>query len=351
MPFVIHAPNVHQGGGRVLLLSLLKALADTEETRALFVDVRMDVPNGLLNGTTVYRVAPRLASRFTAEWKLRREVCAGDTVLCFGNLPPLFKLRAEVSVFVQNLYLIRKVGLKGLPFSMRVRITMERKWLTLRRNSVDRFIVQTPSMKRVFEEHLGISASVLPFSDYAFAYTRHKRDGEGGPTKHDFLYVASGEPHKNHRVLIDAWCLMAEEDVRPSLYLTIDKETFPELCSFVESRKKKHDLRIENKGELSREDVERMYAESRALIYPSTMESVGLPLIEARCKGLPIVASELDYVRDVIDPEESFDPTSPLSIARAVKRFLGIKETPLPLLDAQAFIQAALRQPDRRCGY
>ena len=344
MPIVIHAPNVHRGGGRVLLRSLLRALDDIGGARALFVDVRMDVPSGLLNDATVYRVAPRLASRFTAEWKLRREVCAGDTVLCFGNLPPLFRLRAEVVVFVQNFYLIRKVGLNGFPLSVRVRITMERKWLAARRSSVDRFVVQTPSMKRAFEEHFGIVARVLPFSAHAFAYTRHKSNGESDSVEHDFIYVASGENHKNHRALVDAWCLMAEEDVRPSLCLTIDKETFPELCSFVERRKKKHDLQIENKGTLSREDVERMYAESGALIYPSTMESLGLPLIEARCKGLPIVASELDYVRDVIDPEESFDPTSPLSIARAVKRFLGIEETPLPLLDARAFIQAALGQ-------
>jgi hypothetical protein len=62
-------------------------------------------------------------------------------------------------------------------------------------------------------------------------------------------------------------------------------------------------------------------------------------LIEARQAGLPILASELDYVRDVIDPEQTFYPGSPTSIARAVNRFIGIEEQALPLLDAQDFME------------
>jgi len=43
-------------------------------------------------------------------------------------------------------------------------------------------------------------------------------------------------------------------------------------------------------------------------------------------------------VRDVLDPEQTFDPESPISIARAVKRFMGIDEHALPLLDAKSFL-------------
>ena len=86
-------------------------------------------------------------------------------------------------------------------------------------------------------------------------------------------------------------------------------------------------------------EVQDLYGEVRALIYPSRLESLGLPLIEARAAGLPILAAELDYVRDAVDPEECFDPDSALSIARAVKRFLGYKEAPLPLIGAEAFLE------------
>jgi hypothetical protein len=57
-------------------------------------------------------------------------------------------------------------------------------------------------------------------------------------------------------------------------------------------------------------------------------------------------ASELDYVRDVLDPEQSFDPESATSIARAVKRFMGWEILPLPLLDAVEFIKHVLEKAE-----
>ena len=48
-----------------------------------------------------------------------------------------------------------------------------------------------------------------------------------------------------------------------------------------------------------------------------------MPLLEAEHFKVPILAPELDYVRDLVVPNEVFDPQSPLSISRAVQRFLG----------------------------
>ena len=65
-------------------------------------------------------------------------------------------------------------------------------------------------------------------------------------------------------------------------------------------------------------------------------------MIEARRVELPVIASELDYVRDVIDPEESFDPNSAISIARSVKRFLGVSHSPLPIIDSKSFLKTLM---------
>jgi len=133
--------------------------------------------------------------------------------------------------------------------------------------------------------------------------------------------------------------LLAEEQLYPSLNLTLDRQIFTDLCTWIEQQIAQHQLKISNKGDLPREAVTQLYGRVNAMIYPSTFESFGLPLIEARQAGLPILASELDYVRDVIDPEESFDPKSPLSIARAVKRFMLKAEQPLPLQNAEDFLK------------
>ncbi len=165
--------------------------------------------------------------------------------------------------------------------------------------------------------------------------------GDGG-----FLYVASGEPHKNHKNLLYAWRYLAEQGIRPKLVLTVDRFVYSRLCDFIEFVKGENNLDIQNIGKLSGDKLEEVYGGSTALIYPSTMESFGLPLIEARQSGLPIIAAELDYVRDLIDPEETFNPNSPRSIARAVKRFLGIPEREVDLIDASEFLKKLLMKAD-----
>ena len=51
-------------------------------------------------------------------------------------------------------------------------------------------------------------------------------------------------------------------------------------------------------------------------------------------------------MRDVLDPEQVFNPASPISIARAVKRFMGLEEAPLPLLDAERFMNQLMQKTD-----
>jgi glycosyltransferase involved in cell wall biosynthesis len=74
------------------------------------------------------------------------------------------------------------------------------------------------------------------------------------------------------------------------------------------------------------ENMEELYSQSHALIFPSLSESLGLPLLEASLRNLPIVASEKDFVRDSVVPVETFDPLSHVSIARSVMRFMKINE-------------------------
>ena len=86
-----------------------------------------------------------------------------------------------------------------------------------------------------------------------------------------------------------------------------------------------------------------MYLNSKAFIYPSKEEFLGLPLIEASNFNLPILAPELDYVRDILDPIETFDPNSAMSIKRALKRFLGIYEEKIKVIETTTFLKKILK--------
>lgn len=342
----IHATNIHQGGGRALLDALIQAIPSEQET-LLNLDERMPISNGLGPNVSVKRSSPTVVHRWLAEKWLADNATKEDVVLCLGNLQPLFRLRAYTVVFVQNRYLIDDVKMQGFTRRTRLRLTAERLWFSVRMANADEFVVQTPTMKCLLEGKITgrVPVRTMPFVETPLGYMREL----GSPQRRtdsefDFAYVATGEPHKNHRRLIDAWCLLAEEMLYPTLCVTLDSVRYCALCADIESMIPLKGIKVINMGELPHTDVLKLYASVGALIYPSVFESFGLPLIEARQAGLPILASELDYVRDVVDPEQSFNPESPRSIAAAVKRFLGITEPGLALLDAQEFISCVMER-------
>lgn len=322
---IIHAPNVHQGGGKTLLLGLLNAL---DRPSYLILDDRLsDIPE-LPDGTNVLKVKASFFSRLAAERRLQQVATPKDTILCFGNLPPLFRTKAKVYVYIQNRYLSASRTLKDLSVSGMFRIIFLRAWLShcLRQAVV---LVQTETMAQEIAEYFNRRAQVRPFlPGLPESRTNESADWQG---KSDFIYVASAEPHKNHRRLVQGWTILADQGLRPSLLLTLDENDRTQLNDWIREQIAQHDLRISWLHEHERGSGA-LYSRANALVYPSLFESFGLPLLEADRVGLAIIASERDYVRDVVNPVQTFDPESPLSIARAVKRFIeadtGIRPVP-----------------------
>lgn len=329
MTLVIHAPNIHVGGGRTLLLALLSTL---RQPAVVQLDERFESLPDLAPGVQVIRVAASLVGRLQAERRLQLLCRSGDVLICFGNLPPLFRSSARVFVYLQNRYLTSSRPLAGLPWSARLRIRIERFWLCHRLHNAT-LLVQTETMLQEVRENFGCEANVVPF------LPREVQPSSGQlPVLYDYLYVASGEPHKNHRRLLQAWILLANRGFRPSLCLTLDTQRDAALCAWVERLVCQYGLRVAN-NPVPPSQISGLYAQCGALIYPSLFESFGLPLLEARRAGMSIVAAERDYVRDVVTPVVSFDPESALSIARAVMRYQGWGEEPAMPGDAASFLE------------
>jgi len=297
---------------------------------------RLRLPQGL----EVHYVNRTGLARFVAQWRLWRTSQSGDVILCFNGLPPLFPVHGRVVVFQQNRNLLGVNSLRQFPLKIALRIALERLITKVFRRRVDEYVVQTGTMARELRKWHGADpeVSILPFADSVIV----DQDCEEGAGEYDFVYVAAGDAHKNHDRLLDAWLLLAEAGLFPSLVLTIGPEN-RRLLDRVAQLCADNKLRIENPDGLSREQVLNLYRHSRALIFPSTSESFGLPLLEAKACGLPVVASELDYVRDLVTPAETFDAGSALSIARAVRRFLGCPEPLAPVMTADQFLERILR--------
>jgi glycosyltransferase involved in cell wall biosynthesis len=192
-------------------------------------------------------------------------------------LLPLFRTLGHVAVFVQNQYLVAAESLASFPFKTRLSLGLEGAWSSLWHGNAAAFLAQTSIMRRLLA-------------------------AGGGPT----------------------------------LKLIVDRIAFLALCEWG-AQVSKHGLLIESLGVVSHDRVKELYAKAAALIYPLSLESFGLALIEARQAGLPVLAPELDYVHDILDPE------SAISIARAVKRFMGASEDALQLKGAADFLDYVLR--------
>jgi glycosyltransferase involved in cell wall biosynthesis len=54
-------------------------------------------------------------------------------------------------------------------------------------------------------------------------------------------------------------------------------------------------------------------------LYPSLTESFGLPLLEAAKAGCKIIASDMPYVYEIVDPIEVFNPKDSISISKAIQ--------------------------------
>jgi len=338
MRLTLHAPNVHSGGGFVLLRELLDASSGC--LRRAQLDERTRERLELQVAPDVHYVRRRVVARLVAEWRLWRASKPDDLVLCFHGLPPLLPVRGRVVVFQQNRYLLGVNSLRQLPAKVALRIAFERAVCMLFRRNVDEYVVQTKTMAEGLRRWHGgdPSVHVLPFVNlFDSVYSK-----DHTAARYDFVYVADGIAHKNHERLIDAWLLLAKAGLFPSLALTLGSDD-RRLLDRLERLGSGSEIRVTNLGELPRGQVLKLYQSAGALIYPSTSESFGLPLLEAAATGLPIVAAELDYVRDVVTPVETFDPESAVSIARAVRRFLGCPETPGPVMTASEFVERILR--------
>lgn len=323
--FILFAPNVGVGGGLVLLRAFLDAWPEDRPMVAILDERGRSVIEGDGHRMPVHWTRSSLGGRARAERLLAGMSTAGDVVFCFHNLPPMRPSPATVLCFLHNAYLVGLAPSSGLSSWVRIRSAVERLILKRFGHRIDSYVVQTPTMAEALRRMLGRyerPVHVLPFVDPRRMPGPSGSDVDGG-RRFDFLYVSDGAAHKNHRNVFRAWELLAERGSFPTLAVTLHPVRDAALRAELDRLTAGAGVRIVDLGQMPHERLLRLYGDARAALFASSSESFGLPLIEAGAAGLPIVAAELDFVRDVCEPAVTFDPHSPRSIARAVSRFLG----------------------------
>lgn len=166
-------------------------------------------------------------------------------------------------------------------------------------------VVQTPYVKRCFARFFRFDEKRIHalFPDVkAIDRTQVEAYPYGAGPSH-FIYPATAWSFKNHRLLIDALTCLRKRDAglvkKIRLHLTVREQEAPALAAAVRANGLEEIVLLE--GGVPFELLLQKYAACKGMLFPSKMETIGLPLLEAASLGLPILAADLDYARDVLD--------------------------------------------------
>lgn len=143
-----------------------------------------------------------------------------------------------------------------------------------------------------------------------------------------WLYVAHFYPHKNHLGLLRAYRALKAAGVAlwPLILRGNDHGCEAEVRQAVRTWNLESDVRF--LPELQESDVAVLFSAASALVFPSLYEGGGLPLLEAVACGCPVLASDVEAIREYAgDDIVTFDPRDQNAIMRALRDFQQSIET------------------------
>ncbi len=315
---LVDALYINKGGGAVLLQYLIEEVLRRADHEKFFflLDPRFARPDDLDGRYEVIPNSQKERYRF-----YRRKQGAIERVFCFANTPPPVRLPVTVYTYFHNQKLLEAPRKK-----MDRRFwKLYAKYLVVKifNRNTDYYVVQTPHMVgEMLQVGLKDAAHCLSFP---FFDNRKYADVVKPPFASrpgEFVFISNPSPQKNYPTLLDAWEYLLEKGLTPVLHVTVD-DTAPAVTARMNELIARG-AQIRNHVYVDPRDL---YFNCKFLIFPSIMESFGLPLIEAAESGMKVLASDLPYVFDVVKPSATFDPMDKVSIADTVIRAL---ETELP---------------------
>ena len=247
-----------------------------------------------------------------------KNISGFSSILCLANIPPPIQTSVKTHIFFHNCLLLNPLN-HPIRFKDRLINFLKLCYIKYYDQSDYNWVVQTPYIFKLFQENLKTN------SNQVFIYPIIEEEpvlNNKEKIVNDFVYVSSEVSHKNHVRLIKAFIKASKKTVKDiKLHLTINKK---ELTKYVLPT----NLKIQFHGTLSINGVNELYNFCEFAIYPSLVESFGLPLIEAANHGCKVIASDLPYVYEIIEPSLTFDPYSVESISNSILKAIETDNLP-----------------------
>lgn len=320
------------GGGGLTILNQFIEYSDSQHDYYLFINDEIKNVREKENFHVTRVKRQSSFQRIIWDWKglratLKAKDIDPDAVVSLQNTSVYFPNKPKIVYLHQGISLS---DMKWSFFSKRERGLAFYKYvypffILLHNDKHTRFVVQTNWMKEALVNKFSLrneATYVLKPEVNLSVKNGHEPKDERIKHRVSLFYPATPEPFKDHEVVLRALHeLMQHHDISQiGFYLTMAKGESPYLDSLIDALGLASN--VVYLGKLSFSDVQKFYIQTSAMVYPSKIESFGLPLLEAASNGQPIISADTSFSREILERYEgvTFVSDSELFWSKAIQR-------------------------------
>ena len=184
-------------------------------------------------------------------------------------------------------------------------------------------IVQQEWIRKAFKKKFSINNILVALPDDS-NFPDPVLSDDKKTKKVSFFYPATPMVHKNPEIIGEAVKILEKDDSLDfDVVLTMNGTENKYANRFYQKYKKLKNLRFV--GYLNREEMNRYFQNSDCLLFPSKVETWGLPITEAKTYNKPILVSNLPYAYETVglyDKAKFFDPDNAEELAGIMNDFI-----------------------------
>ena len=298
---------INSYGGLNVLNALIKGLNNYSVRKSDFhflIDERLDIET--IEGLQMYRTIKVKPSHFN-----RRKVYMSiskkyDKILCLSNIPPPIEVHNKVYVYFHNLLLINSSPEFSSPLEL-ISNYLKSLYIKFYNRNYYKWITQTKHSKILLSEKLNIKSNIIKVFPFYYTDDIHLKKRDYNSNTINYLCVTSSSKHKNIVRLTNAFLksnFFSKKNINLSI-TTIGEDI------------QKENKKIKYLGFQDRKNLIKLYYQSHYIVFPSLIESFGLPIIEGIKSGANILLSNIKSIKEVAEPSIAFDPRKELEIKSA----------------------------------
>lgn len=309
-PILIDALHICMGGGLMILNHLVNNLVRRGVNFVLLKDNRCPTLQEENKVNRIVVLKSSFGERLRYYNNHRNDF---KSVLCFGNIPPYVRLDVPVHTYMHNVSLLKIP--KDYSIKRKISSYLKRAILLHYAKNTSDWIVQTSNTANLVNSILKkVNQEVL---EYPFYYIPKELVEKSDSKRADYVFVGDYTNAKGHEYLVEAWIKLHRMGINPTLHLTVSDPVF---CRWIEAAQTEG-TKIINHNLIPFNDVIKLYQQSKATVYPSLNESLGLGIIEAMVAGCDVIGCDLPYMHSVCRPSCTFAPCNSQQIVDAIIKY------------------------------